>query len=253
MCSLYGHEKPMICMIFWTDNVYSKRIGTQKNHLTFCSNEGNHFLLLKLCILITPTKTAKISIRIIWLQKRKGRWNFQRCAFHSHGFTSPMLMIAKSVPQFLPYCPGSQVFSPYLSSSLIQTFYWQLTLHTSTATDTFPDQVPPNFHGFRSWRRCFFPHFNIWYLCWNKWLGIKHYMVYKILSCVWSHGSSLHQLGRVNGAIVTASILKMKKQRHGRQTHKRRNLNCLPSLALMPRQQLSVAEGCDILQRHLEW
>ena len=37
------------------------------------------------------------------------------------------------------------------------------------------------------------------------------------------------------------------------QTHKRHNLNCTPSPALRPRQQLSVAEGCDILQRPLVW
>lgn len=92
-----------------------------------------------------------------------------------------------------------------------------LTLHTSTGTHTFPEQVPSNIHGIRSWRSLFLSPFScLVSLCWEKWLDIKRYMVYKILSCVWSHGSSSYQLGKVKGAIVTASVLKMKKQRHGR-------------------------------------
>ena len=166
MYSLYGHEKPLIFMIFWMDNVYSKRIGTQKNHLTFCSNESNLFFLIKLCILITPTKDSWDWYENYMATKMKREVKFSKVCF-------PKSWIHLLLPcwwlqnLYLNSYPTVQALRPSLHSIVFFDLdvLLQLTLHTSTAIHTFPEQVPSNIHGIRSWRSYFFPHFHVWYLC----------------------------------------------------------------------------------------
>lgn len=103
----------------------------------------------------------------------------------------PMLMTPKTCTSVLT---AAQAPRPALHSLVF--FDLDVLLHLlHIQPHTFPEQVP-TFMESDLEDPISFPIF-MWYLCVGRSDdAIKHYMVYKILSCVWSLGSSSHQLRR---------------------------------------------------------
>lgn len=103
---------------------------------------------------------------------------------------------------YLSSHPIAQGPRPYLHSLLFiftWLFYYQLTLNICKATYIFSEWVP-------SWNQILKPPPSPFYSSVfvfrhvTMWLGIKRQMVYKILSHMWPHGSSSHQLWKVNSS-----------------------------------------------------
>lgn len=119
---------------------------------------------------------------------------FSKVCFPFCGWpVAPMLRTAKFEPLFLPYCSGSKAVSPWL------TVHFDLGVLLLTQIQHVQSCTP------LSWTKCLptlmdsdlhLPVFNVWYLVPTSDL-VKHYMVYKILSRLWPHGSSSHKLWKV--------------------------------------------------------